>query len=196
MIGTGGGALDLGEGLDHPGEVLQLHARDVEVLLRAQGLDAVVGIGWDVAVSEQVVLAAGADRRRTGAGHRGILRMSLWPTALPAPDSVTAHGSYPPYHGRVPAPRSPHTLRAAFRRQAVLTLALVALALIVVLGATVSASLAGILLSALLLALALLRALLPVRAVGALAVRSRGLDTAVLVVLALGIAALATSPNL
>ena len=122
--------------------------------------------------------------------------MSLWPTALPAPDSVTALGPYRPYHGRVPAPRSPHTLRAAFRRQAVLTLALVALALIVVLGATVSASLAGILLSALLLALALLRVLLPVRAVGALAVRSRGLDTAVLVVLALGIAALATSPNL
>lgn len=119
--------------------------------------------------------------------------MSRWPTALPAPDSVTAQD---PYHGRVPAPRSPHTLRAAFRRQTVLTLALIALALIVVLGATVSASLAGILLSALLLGLALLRALLPVRAVGALAVRSRGLDTAVLLVLALGIAALTTSPNL
>ena len=122
--------------------------------------------------------------------------MSRWPTALPAPDSVTAHGSYPPYHGRVPAPRSPHTLRAAFRRQAVLTLALPALALIVLVGATLSAPLAGVLLAALLLVLALMRALLPVRAVGALAVRSRGLDVAVLLALALGIAVLSTSPNL
>jgi hypothetical protein len=96
----------------------------------------------------------------------------------------------------VPAPRSPHTLRAAVRRQTGLTLALIARALIVVVGATVSATHAGLLLSALLLGLALLRALLPVRAVGALAVRSRGLDTAVLLVLALGIAALTTSPNL
>jgi ABC-type enterochelin transport system permease subunit len=70
----------------------------------------------------------------------------------------------------VRATRSPHTLRAAFRRQA--------------------------LLAALLLGLALLRALLPVRAVGALAVRSRGLDVAVLLLLALAIAALTTSPNL
>jgi hypothetical protein len=119
--------------------------------------------------------------------------MSRWPTALPAPARVTVRY---PYHGRMPATRSPHTLGAAFRRQAVLTLALSALALIVVIGTVVSASLAGILLSALLLSLALLRALLPVRAVGALAVRSRGLDTAVLLVLALSIAALTTSPNL
>ena len=41
-----------------------------------------------------------------------------------------------------------------------------------------------------------MRALLPVRAVGALAVRSRGLDVAVLLALALGIAVLSTSPNL
>lgn len=119
--------------------------------------------------------------------------MSRWPTALPAPARVTVRY---PYHGRMPPARSPHTLGAAFRRQAVLTLALSALALIVVIGTAVSASLAGILLSALLLSLALLRALLPVRAVGALAVRSRGLDTAVLLVLALSIAALTTSPNL
>ena len=58
------------------------------------------------------------------------------------------------------------------------------------------APLAGVLLAALLLVLALMRALLPVRAVGALAVRSRGLDVAVLLALALGIAVLSTSPNL
>ena len=93
--------------------------------------------------------------------------MSLWPTALPASARVAGRG---PYDGRVRAPRSPHTLRAAFRRQTVLALALSALAL--------------------------MRALLPVRAVGALAVRSRGLDVAVLLALALGIAVLSTSPNL
>lgn len=119
--------------------------------------------------------------------------MSLWPTALPAPASVTVSC---PYDGRVRAPRSPHTLRAAFRRQTVLTLALPALALIVLIGATLSAPLAGVLLAALLLVLALLRALLPVRAVGALAVRSRGLDVAVLLALGIGIAVLSTSPNL
>lgn len=119
--------------------------------------------------------------------------MSLWPTALPASARVAGRG---PYDGRVRAPRSPHTLRAAFRRQTVLALTLPALALIVLIGATLSAPLAGVLLAALLLVLALMRALLPVRAVGALAVRSRGLDVAVLLALALGIAVLSTSPNL
>ena len=114
--------------------------------------------------------------------------------------TATQHGA----RGAVPSGRSGGAGRdgAVRRRSTVGVVVLCWLAVLldgfdlVVLGATVSASLAGILLSALLLALALLRVLLPVRAVGALAVRSRGLDTAVLVVLALGIAALATSPNL
>lgn len=119
--------------------------------------------------------------------------MSRWPTALPAPARVSGRGAY---DGPVRAPRSPHTLRAAFRRQTVLTLVLPALGLVVVIGALYSAPLAGALLASLLFVLALLRALLPVRAVGALAVRSRGLDVAVLLALALGIAVLSTSPNL
>lgn len=93
-------------------------------------------------------------------------------------------------------PGSPFTLAAAFRRQAVLTIALAALAGIVGVGVLISAPLAGVLLSALLVVLAGLRAVLPVRAVGALAVRSRGLDVAVMLVLALMIGALTGAPNL
>jgi hypothetical protein len=91
---------------------------------------------------------------------------------------------------------SPYTLAAALRRQAVLTSALVALAGIVGVGVLISAPLAGVLLAGLLALLAVLRAVLPVRAVGALAVRSRGLDVAVMLVLALMIGALTGSPNL
>ena len=96
----------------------------------------------------------------------------------------------------VSARRSPFTLTAAFHRQAVLSLALSALGVIIVLGLLVSVPLAGVLLSLLLLCLAVLRAVLPVRAVGALAVRSRPLDVAVLLVLAISLAVLSTSPNL
>lgn len=97
---------------------------------------------------------------------------------------------------RVTERRSPFTLSAAVRRQAVLTLALCALGVLVVIGAASSAPLAGRLLAALLGILAVLRALLPVRAVGALAVRSRGLDVAVLLVLAVSLAVLSSAPNL
>lgn len=96
----------------------------------------------------------------------------------------------------VSARRSPFTLTAAFGRQVVLTLALCALGVIIVLGVMVSVPLAGVLLSLLLLTLAVLRAVLPVRTVGALAVRSRLLDVAVLLVLAISLAVLSTSPNL
>lgn len=101
-----------------------------------------------------------------------------------------------PYDGRVPEKRSPYTLRAALERQTVLAVALVALLGIVLIGISGRAPLAGALLAVLLGALALLRALLPIRAVGVLAVRSRGTDVGVLVVLATAIAVLSTSPNL
>ncbi|MBB5830605.1 DUF3017 domain-containing protein [Brachybacterium aquaticum] len=93
-------------------------------------------------------------------------------------------------------PRDPHSLGAALRRQAVLTLALLALAVIVPIGVLHSAPLAGRLLAALLLVLAAARAFLPVRVVGALAVRSRGLDVAFLLLLSIAIGVLSTSPNL
>jgi Protein of unknown function (DUF3017) len=96
----------------------------------------------------------------------------------------------------VRADRSPFTLRAAFGRQAVLILALPLLAAIVVIGTVMGAPFAGRLLAGLLGVLALLRASLPVRAVGALAVRSRLLDVGVLTVLAIGIAVLSAAPNL
>jgi hypothetical protein len=55
---------------------------------------------------------------------------------------------------------------------------------------------AGILLALLLAACALARLLLPVRVVGSLAVRSRGLDVVMLAALALGVAVLAvTAPG-
>ena len=101
-----------------------------------------------------------------------------------------------PYDGIVLERRSPTTLTAAFQRQAVLTVALCALGGILVVGVVSSASLAGLLLAILLGVLAVLRAVLPVRAVGALAVRSRGLDVAVLLVLAISLAVLSSSPNL
>ncbi|WP_414644507.1 DUF3017 domain-containing protein [Brachybacterium sp.] len=96
----------------------------------------------------------------------------------------------------VPQQRSPFTISAAVRRQAVLSSALVALGLIIVLGVLVSAPLAGGLLAALLGILAVLRAVLPIRAVGALAVRSRALDVAVLLLLAVSLAVLSAAPNL
>ena len=91
---------------------------------------------------------------------------------------------------------SPFTLRAAFTRQAVLTVALIALLAIVVIGAVTEAALAGVLLALLLGTLAVLRAVLPTRAVGALAVRSRFLDVSGLLVIAIALAVLSTSPNL
>lgn len=101
-----------------------------------------------------------------------------------------------PYDGPVPQRSFPTTLSAALRRQAVLTCALCALGGIIVVGVLTSVPLAGGLLALLLGILAVLRAVLPIRAVGALAVRSRGLDVAVLLVLALSLAVLSSSPNL
>ena len=96
----------------------------------------------------------------------------------------------------MPEQRSPFTLGAAVRRQSVLTAALVGRAIVVLVGMSGHAPLAGMLLSAELLVLAAVRLLLPTRAVGAMAVRSRLLDGAFLLLLALAIGALTTSPNL
>ncbi|MGY5766187.1 DUF3017 domain-containing protein [Brachybacterium sp. DNPG3] len=96
----------------------------------------------------------------------------------------------------MPRPLSPFTRRAALRRQRVLTLGLIALGAIVVLGAVGPTPLAGAALAGLLGALALLRLVLPTRSVGALAVRSRGVDVCVLGLLAVGIAVLSGAPNL
>lgn len=75
-------------------------------------------------------------------------------------------------------------------------LTLPAVAGIIVTGTVVGAPLAGLLFAALLGVLALIRAALPVRAVGALAVRSRGVDAGVLALLAIGLGVLSVSPNL
>ena len=91
---------------------------------------------------------------------------------------------------------SPRSLRGALRRQRVLTVALVALSVIVVVGAMGHVPLAGVLLAILLALLALARIMLPVQAVGALAVRSRAVDASVLLALAVGLALLAGTPNL
>lgn len=96
----------------------------------------------------------------------------------------------------MPHNRSPFTLRAALRRQAVLTSALIALVAIVAVGALGRAPVAGVALAVLLAVLGILRATLSTRAVGALAVRSRGMDAGVLLVLAVAIGILSTAPNL
>ncbi|MFC0675808.1 DUF3017 domain-containing protein [Brachybacterium hainanense] len=93
-------------------------------------------------------------------------------------------------------PRSPYTLRAALRRQTVLVLALLALAVVVAVGASGRAPLAGLLLALLLGVLALLRAVAPTAVVGALAVRGRVTDVAVLGLLAAGVAVVSGAPNL
>src|SRR5699024_1646315 len=131
------------------------------------------------------------------------LQVARWPTALPATASVTGMLRERGPRGirimsRVPQRQtpSPHTFSAAVRRQAVLNSALCALAVIVLLGVLRVASRAGLLLSVLLGYLAVLRASLPFRAVGALAVLSRGLDVTVLVVLAISLGVLSASPNL
>lgn len=96
----------------------------------------------------------------------------------------------------MPSDRSPFTLRAALRRQAVLVLALGGLVAAVALGAAGRAPLAGLLLAGMLALLAILRAVLPTAAVGGLAVRGRAVDVTVLAVLAIGLAVLSRAPNL
>lgn len=96
-----------------------------------------------------------------------------------------------------PAPaRRRVPLREGLRRQRLLVLALVALVVVLLIGISTSAVLTGRLLAALLAALALLRATLPESALGALVVRSRGLDTLVMLALAVGISVLSAAPNL
>lgn len=117
------------------------------------------------------------------------------------PGAVNPNGPRGPGRGGtydvpVPRDRSPYTLRAAVRRQAVLAIALPVLVLIVAIGAAGHAPLAGALLATELAVLAVLRATLPTSVVGALAVRPRAVDVTVLALLAVGIAALAGSPNL
>lgn len=92
--------------------------------------------------------------------------------------------------------RSPFTLRAAVRRQAVLTWALVSLALIGVVALSGRVPLAGMLTALLLGFLAVTRATRPTEKVGALAVRSRAIDVTVLATLAVGLAVLSMTPNL
>lgn len=91
---------------------------------------------------------------------------------------------------------SPFTLRAALRRQRLLVCTLLVTAGIIGVAATGAVPLAGYLFAVLLAALALLRAVLPVEAVGALAVRTRFLDVSGLLILALGFALLSSAPNL
>lgn len=74
--------------------------------------------------------------------------------------------------------------------------ALVVLGVVVAVGATGRAPLAGTLLGIELVILAVLRLTLPTRVVGALAVRQRLVDAAVLLVLGLGTLALVGAPNL
>lgn len=96
----------------------------------------------------------------------------------------------------MPTERSPFTLRAALARQRVLATALGLLAGSVGIGVLLSASLAGMVVAALLIVLAILRLVLPTSELGALAVRSRGMDAGIMLVIGVALAVLSTSPNL
>lgn len=96
----------------------------------------------------------------------------------------------------MPRRSSPFTVRAAVRRQAVLVVALPVLMGILAIGMTGHAPLAGALLAIELLILAAVRALLPTQVVGALAVRPRPIDVAVMAVLGIAILLLSGAPNL
>lgn len=96
----------------------------------------------------------------------------------------------------MPNERSPYSVGAALRRQRVLVLTLLALGVIIAVGAQGAAPLAGGLLAILLVVLAVLRAGLAPDRLGALAIRSRGVDVTVLLVLAAGLAVLLDAPNL
>jgi hypothetical protein len=58
VVGAGRRQLHHARGLDEVRIQAQLDARDVEVLESARGLDAVVGVGWNFLVAQQVVLDA------------------------------------------------------------------------------------------------------------------------------------------
>lgn len=95
-----------------------------------------------------------------------------------------------------PRSRSPYTLGAALRRQALLIAVLVALVLILAIGLAGEVPAAGAALGGLLLVVALLRCALPVRRLGALVVRARWIDVSVLCVLGTGLLLMSGAPNL
>src|SRR3546814_9060711 len=66
VVGGGAGLLHHAEGADQVGVVIDADARDVEVVERALGLDAVVAGGRDLHLAQAVMLAAGGG----GAGNR------------------------------------------------------------------------------------------------------------------------------
>ena len=59
VVGKRGGFFHLRKGVDEGVELVQTHAGDVEILIGAQGLYAVVGISGDVAVAQEVMFFAG-----------------------------------------------------------------------------------------------------------------------------------------
>ncbi len=93
--------------------------------------------------------------------------------------------------------RSPSSLGSAVHRQRLLLVTLgIVFFVVLPIGLIFSVPTAGYTLSALLLALAVVRLLLPVEALGALVVRRRSIDVATILLLAVLIFALASSPGL
>src|SRR5262245_58386285 len=58
------------ERLDQIGIEMQRHAGDGEILERARGLDAVIGVGWHLLDAKEIAL-------RTGSGS-GVLLVDVW----------------------------------------------------------------------------------------------------------------------
>ena len=97
-----------------------------------------------------------------------------------------------PRPARDPRARSPYTLRAALRRQRPLLVALLVALAIVLIGAAGNVPLAGRAMGILMLVLLAV----PAQRLGALVVRTRLLDAAVLLALGAGLIALSAAPNL
>lgn len=95
-----------------------------------------------------------------------------------------------------PVNRNPTSFQAGLKRQLVLLLVLLGLAGTVAVAILVSVPTAGYCLSGLVFATAFLRAVLPAERLGALIVRPRWIDVALLLTLSIALAVLSASPNL
>ena len=99
------------------------------------------------------------------------------------------------YHGCVH--RSPYSLGASLHRQRLLLVTLgIVFFVVLPIGVFFSVPTAGYALSALLFALAVVRLILPVDALGALVVRRRSIDVATILILAILVCVLSSSPGL
>lgn len=122
----------------------------------------------------------------------GLRRAAVGATGLgPPPPQESARFAY---DGRVN--RNPASFQAGLNRQFLLLLVLLGLAGTVTVAVLVNVPTGGYCLAGLMAVTAILRAVMPAERLGALIVRPRWIDVAILLLLSLGLALLSASPNL